>query len=152
MNDDSTGANAPSVSSATVKGAEVLLVDGDERVRDGFCKLLTGAGAMVTAVEGEQRALELAEESERSWAQLFEGRRLVLIDSLRALLPPGVDENSSQVRYHLDMLARISEKEGCAIVVLHHARKSPQNGGSERLREAVRGSGALFDALACCLV
>ncbi len=68
----------------------------------------------------------------------------VLVDSLRAAFPHA-DENSSEVRGHLDMLSRVSERTGAAIAVIHHARKpSAMNGGTST--HAIRGSSALFDA------
>lgn len=68
------------------------------------------------------------------------------IDSLRATTP-GIDENDSQIRDHLDKLLRVSEKTGCAFVVIHHAGK---NGKEKDARERGRGSSAIFDA--CGLV
>lgn len=69
---------------------------------------------------------------------------LVLVDSLRAAFPHA-DENSSEVRTYLDVLSRVSERTGAAIVVIHHARKpNAQNVGTTT--HAIRGSSALFDA------
>lgn len=69
---------------------------------------------------------------------------LVLVDSLRAAFPHA-DENSSEVRAHLDVLTRVSERTKAAMVVIHHARKpNAQNGGG--VSHAIRGSSALFDA------
>lgn len=76
--------------------------------------------------------------------RIVEGAAFVLVDSLRAAFPHA-DENSSEVRAHLDMLTRVSERTGATIAVIHHARKpSAQNGGTET--HSIRGSGALFDA------
>lgn len=44
------------------RGAEVLLVDREDRVREGMTKLLTGLGVIVTATDDAERALELAQE------------------------------------------------------------------------------------------
>lgn len=44
------------------RGAEVLLLDRDDRVREGLNKLLTGVGVIVTATDDAERALELAQE------------------------------------------------------------------------------------------
>ncbi len=75
---------------------------------------------------------------------IVEGATLVLVDSLRAAFP-NADENSSEVRTYLDVLSRVSERTGAAIVVIHHARKpNAQNGGGAT--HAIRGSSALFDA------
>lgn len=75
-----------------------------------------------------------------------EGCSVCLIDSLRATIP-GVDENDSVVREYLDKLLRISERTGCAFVVIHHAGK---NGKDKSASERARGSSAIFDA--CGLV
>lgn len=76
--------------------------------------------------------------------KLFEGSLFVLVDSLRAAFPHA-DENSSEIRAHLDVLSRVSERTGAAIAVIHHARKpNGQNPGTAT--HAIRGSSALFDA------
>jgi hypothetical protein len=74
----------------------------------------------------------------------LDGVDLVLIDAY-APSAPTVDENSSESRKPLDMLARVSEKTGAVAVVIHHARKpsKEQVGGA---RTSIRGSSALFDA------
>lgn len=87
--------------------------------------------------------LDEAGEVERL-SQLCEGRRLCLLDSLKAGFP-SADENSSDVRRHLDALTRVSEATGCTFIVIHHARK-PSKDDSGMAAMAVRGSGALFDA------
>ena len=75
---------------------------------------------------------------------------LMIIDSLRASAP-NADENNSEVRNVLDLLTRVSERTGCVVLVLHHARKPQQNarGGA---RMAIRGSGAIYDACSSVLV
>ena len=79
-------------------------------------------------------------------ARIFEGRALVLVDSLRAAAP-SADENSSEIRRHLDVLTRAAEQTGATVVVIHHARKpSKEHEGGAKF--AVRGSSALFDASA----
>ncbi|MCC6751016.1 MAG: response regulator [Deltaproteobacteria bacterium] len=52
----------PDAQREALRGIEVLLVDRDERVRDGFRKLLASAGVLVTATEDDARALEWARE------------------------------------------------------------------------------------------
>jgi hypothetical protein len=89
-------------------------------------------------------------KAEAEICRLTEGHRLCIIDSLRAAAP-SLDENSSDVRRVLDMLSRVSEKTGCAFVVIHHARK-PQKDSAGGARMAIRGSGALYDACATVLV
>lgn len=76
--------------------------------------------------------------------RLLEGAAFVAVDSLRAAFPRA-DENSSEIRAHLDVLSRVSERTGAQISVIHHARKPSQQsaGGATH---AIRGSSALFDA------
>jgi hypothetical protein len=81
---------------------------------------------------------------------LCEGKRLCIIDSLKAAFPTA-DENSSDVRKWLDQLLAVSESTGCVIVVIHHARK-PQKDAQGGAKTAIRGSGAIFDACASILV
>lgn len=79
-----------------------------------------------------------------------EGYDLVVVDSLRAAAP-SIEENASDVRRVLDMLARVSERTGCTPIVIHHARKpSVEKSGGARM--AIRGSGAIFDACSSVLV
>ena len=67
---------------------------------------------------------------------------LVVIDSLRAATP-GMDENDSSIRRYIDELRRLSNFNQVCIILLAHARK----GGNGELREQLRGSGAIFDAV-----
>jgi hypothetical protein len=76
--------------------------------------------------------------------RLLDGASFVLVDSLRAAFPHA-DENSSEIRAHLDVLSRVSERTGAAIAVIHHARK-PNQQGAGTATHAIRGSSALFDA------
>lgn len=153
----SVAAGLPVWGSLHVEPGPVAHVDGEQGewlTRERYQRLARAMGADLETLlrSGDMRLTcypraRLADESEASWRRLFEGRRLVLLDSLRALLPAGVDENSSQVRAHLDMLARISEAEGCAVVILHHMRKAATDARGDVMRERVRGSSGLFDAL-----
>ena len=63
-NDDVLGQERQheSGSDELLTGAEVLLVDSDARVRDGFRKLLGTVGLIVTATEDRAMAIELASE------------------------------------------------------------------------------------------
>lgn len=76
--------------------------------------------------------------------QLCEGKRLCILDSLKAAFP-SADENSSDVRAHLDGLTRVSEATGCTFLVIHHARK-PSKDHAGPAAMSIRGSGAIFDA------
>ncbi len=73
-----------------------------------------------------------------------QGQALVIIDSLRAACP-SADENSSDVRQHLDVLGRVSEKTGAVVVMVHHAKK-PSKDEPEGAKFSIRGSASLFDA------
>jgi hypothetical protein len=83
-------------------------------------------------------------------ARMFEGKALVLVDSLRAAAP-SADENSSEIRRHLDVLTRAAERTGATVVVIHHARK-PSKEHTDGAKFAIRGSSALFDASASVFV
>jgi len=74
-----------------------------------------------------------------------EGAALVLVDSLQPAFR-GADENSSDVRKHLDELSRLSERTGACIVIIHHAGKPPGEGTARKAKHAPRGSSAIFDA------
>ncbi|MCC6653454.1 MAG: AAA family ATPase [Candidatus Eisenbacteria bacterium] len=76
---------------------------------------------------------------------LCEGRSLVVLDTLKAA-SPGVDENDSSIREGLDALHRVTEKTGCAGLVLTHAKKTSGSLAQIDAREAGRGSSAIFDA------
>jgi hypothetical protein len=78
------------------------------------------------------------------------GYDLAIIDSYRAACPR-IDENDSTARQPLDALTRASEATGCAVIVVHHARK-PSRDAAGGTKMAVRGSGAIYDACASVLV
>jgi len=98
------------------------------------------AGNLVTVYFPEVYLTDSTAEEEL--VKACEGVSLCLIDSFRAACP-GVDENASEVRVYLDKLTRVSERTGCAFVVVHHAGKS--NPDRDK-RETARGSSAIFDA------
>lgn len=81
--------------------------------------------------------------TESVYRRAFEGIDLVIVDALKGATP-GVDENESRIREHLDKLTRISEDTGAAFAFLHHAGK-PKEGHSDA-RTVPRGSSAIFDA------
>lgn len=78
------------------------------------------------------------------FCQLFDGVRLVTCDSLRPMLG-GVDENSSQVRALMNVLSTASDKTGAAVVQLHHAGKTPNDGSQRTRKEQSRGSSGIID-------
>ena len=78
-------------------------------------------------------------------AKAVDGMGLCLLDSARALTP-GIDENDSKIRHPFDALSRVTSKTGCAFLVIHHYGKAdPKN--TKPLKERMRGSSALFDAM-----
>lgn len=72
-------------------------------------------------------------------ARELDAHSLCIVDSLRACAPD-LDENSSEIRQVLDTLSLVSERSGCAIIVIAHAGKS-----SESNRAGLRGSSAIYD-------
>jgi hypothetical protein len=76
---------------------------------------------------------------------LADGRALIVIDTWKAA-SPGIDENSSDMRYGLDALRRAGEKTGCAFGVLLHSKKVTGSQLQIDAREAGRGSSAIYDA------
>jgi hypothetical protein len=84
------------------------------------------------------------DDIEDDLVRLCDGATLVLVDSLRAAFPHA-DENSSEIRGHLDVLSRVSERTGAGFAVIHHARK-PQRDSPGGATHSIRGSSALFDA------
>lgn len=75
-----------------------------------------------------------------------DGLKLVLIDSSRAAMP-GVDENDSKSRVHVDSLSRISERTGTAFLLVCHDGKSGDGNAPRAKKERTRGSSAMFDAM-----
>lgn len=65
---------------------------------------------------------------------------LVLIDSYVAASALD-DENGADARRPLDVLTRVSEATGAAVLVIHHSKKDRANG-----RTSARGSSAITDA------
>lgn len=119
-----------------------------------YQKLLRGRGLLDFAGNlevGVFPPFRLGAATEKQLTEMCAGRALCVIDSLRAAAPGDLEENSSEFRAPLDMLARISETTGCAFVVIHHARKpAKDNAGGAKM--SLRGSGAIFDACAAVLV
>lgn len=75
------------------------------------------------------------------------GFALCVVDTFAAAAA-GMSENDASIREPLDMLARVSERTGCAFVVVHHHRKDPNDPRQKvDLEMAMRGSSALANAL-----
>ncbi len=89
-------------------------------------------------------------KAEDELCRIFEGATLGIVDSFRAACP-SIEENSSEARRPLDMLARVAERTGVTPVVLLHARK-PAKDAPGGAKMAIRGSSALFDAASSVLI
>lgn len=77
------------------------------------------------------------------YCSLLEGRDLCTIDPLRAAAP-GQNENDSEYRQWVDLINTVSNKTGCAVVLLHHGGKPTD--GIQR-RNTGRGTSAIDDAV-----
>ncbi|MEI9936675.1 MAG: AAA family ATPase [Pseudomonadota bacterium] len=137
----------------------VLHIDyeqGSRLTRDRYQRLMVGIGA--TAEQVGERLVVVpmpgvymsSHSTEEFLSRRCEGLDLTIIDSLHASCP-GIEENEAGARAPLDMLTRVSERTGCAFVVIHHARK-PSKDGAGGAKVGLRGSGALFDACASVLM
>lgn len=82
------------------------------------------------------------EESEETMMRICNGVAVCIIDAFRGAFPKA-QENDSGVRVYIDMLKRVSENTGCAMIVIAHSRKMSDD---KDVRSSLRGSGALFDA------
>jgi hypothetical protein len=138
-----------------VKQGKVLHLDyeqGERLTRERYQRLAVGAGVDPTKLGSDVLRLAAlpttyldSEDAFEVLSATFDGYALVVIDSLRASMP-SVDENSSEVRRHLDMLTRISERTGCAVLIIHHARKTGSDDKPGDPKMVLRGSSAIFDA------
>ncbi len=76
-----------------------------------------------------------------------DGFTLAVVDTF-AVAAAGMKENDAAIRAPLDMLSRVSERTGCCFAVIHHHRKDPADPKMKVDTEmAVRGSGAINNAL-----
>lgn len=82
-----------------------------------------------------------------AYARAVDGVSVVVLDALRGATP-SIVENDSIIRRCIDNLTRVSEKTGCAFVILHHAGKNRDDDTSDA-RKLPRGSSAIFDACGC---
>lgn len=78
------------------------------------------------------------------------GAALVVVDSLRAF-SGALDEKAKEIGVALLMLARVSDKTGATIIVLHHNRK-PSKDDVGRASDAISGSNSIFGGCECAFV
>ncbi len=77
-------------------------------------------------------------------AQAASGSRLLIIDTLRRFFG-GEENDSGAVTKFLQILERIAQETGCAIIFTHHAAKAAVLNGQASMAQAARGSSALTD-------
>lgn len=73
---------------------------------------------------------------------LLEGYKLCIIDCLGSAIPEA-DINDDRVRAYIDLLNEVSEKTGCAILLLHH---EPKNATGRDPLKSVKGNGSIISA------
>jgi AAA domain len=92
-----------------------------------------------------------SDTAKEAFTVLCRGVALCVIDSLRAAIP-GVDENTSNFRSHIDLLSEISDETNTVFLLLHHDGKDAKGGGEGRpTLQRMRGSSAIADALGASL-
>lgn len=74
------------------------------------------------------------------------GIALVCVDSLAEGTSPGVDENSKDASYPLQLAAKFTEATGASVLFVHHSKKDD----SGDARKVVRGSTAIYAAMDWC--
>lgn len=154
---------APAWGAYPVRQGRVILLDYEQGQHLTRRRLQRMARGMALVPEGDALRLasmprmylddagdEKTPSAEEELETLCKGAALLVVDSLSAACPT-LEENSASSRKVLDMLGRVSEATGCVVLVIHHARKPSQSdvGGA---RNAIRGSGAIFDACGSVLV
>jgi len=142
-----------------VRGGLWVHVDyeqGRRRTKTLVQRLAAGFGATKEDLRGKLRVavypplnLTMAGAIDH-YARAFDGAAVATLDALKGLTP-GVDENSSQMRDHMGVLARASEKTGATVLLNHNSGKTPLDGKRPR-KEAGRGSSAIFDECATVFV
>jgi hypothetical protein len=137
-------------SSRQGKVVHVDYEQGARLTRERYQRLARGMQLEASQLRGQIEVVSLpgtyldSANAEAVFSRQLDGATLAIVDSYRAAAPT-IDENSSEARMPLDMLGRVSERTGCAVIVIHHARKpQPLAGGGKK--HGIRGTGALFDA------
>jgi AAA domain/DnaB-like helicase N terminal domain len=129
----------------------VDLEQGERLTRERYQRLMRGM-ALEPEDVGDRLGLacypdlSLRREHYDAWRRLLDGVSVVGVDSFKASIG-GIDENSSDARYALDLCGELSHHTGATFLVISHARK-PQKDALEG-RYSMRGSSALFDACDC---
>jgi hypothetical protein len=142
-----------------VRQGKVTHVDyeqGSRLTRERYQRLARGMGVSVDELRGQLESVSLpgtyldSANAEAVFTRALEGSALCIVDSLRAAAP-SIDENASDARRVLDMLARVSENTGCMCLVIHHARKpSMTDSGGSKMQ--IRGTGAFWDSCQSVLI
>lgn len=134
------------------RGGRALHIDFEQGQRitsERYQRLARGKGISPEQLGDRLRVAVLptwpldAKGAEDIYKRTIDGFTFVVIDSLRAACP-SADENSSEIRQHLDVLNRVSEATKATILIVHHSRK-PKDGESPLDAMMMRGSGAIFD-------
>lgn len=137
------GVSAPEGMAATCWGGlpverrgRVVMIDlevGDYLTKQRLTDLAHGRWAQLAQWSGRlafacfPRWSLVSPGAEERLEATIKGAALCIIDSLTMLLG-GQDENASSVADCIGLLARVSERTGCAILVLHHEGKPPADG------------------------
>jgi replicative DNA helicase len=149
--------DAPAWGAFPVRPGKAVLLDFEQGQHLSRRRIQRMARGMGLVPEGD--ALRLASmpglylddaTAEAELSALCQGVALLVVDSLSAACP-SLEENSASARKVLDALGRVSERTGCVVVVIHHARK-PSKDDTGGARNSIRGSGALFDAAGAVVV
>jgi hypothetical protein len=70
---------------------------------------------------------------------------LIILDALYKALPPGTNENdNAQMAAVFDVLNRLAQRQGCAIIVVHHSSKGNQ--GDKLIADVGSGAGSIARA------
>jgi hypothetical protein len=122
----------------TTQGA-VVVIDG-ENDRDEIHRRLhafewAGAANHLEYLRADKQFLDLP-DAEATLTRLFAGARLAILDSQRACWA-GDEKEAQEVRGLYMLLARVAERTGAAILVIHHDNRMGGYSGSSDLNAAV---------------
>lgn len=136
----------------TVRHGRVLHLDYEQGARltlDRYRRIAVGMGLGPEDLAGRLDVVALPstyldeQGTEDLLVRELDACALCIIDPFRGAAP-SVDENCSRdVRRVLDVYTRVSERTGCVILNIHHARK-PQKDSAGGARMAIRGSGDFY--------